>query len=41
MIGFKKFWHAKKMCYKLLHFQILKNFDMTDFFQNHENDPKY
>ena len=28
-------------CYKLLHFPTLKNFGITEFFLNHENDSKY
>ena len=31
----------KKNRCELLHFPILKNFGMTEFFENHENDSTY
>jgi hypothetical protein len=32
---------AKKNYYEFSHFPILKNFGMTEFFLNHENNSKY
>jgi hypothetical protein len=31
----------EKKCYQLLHFPILKNFGMTEFYLDFENDSNY